>query len=225
MLAITESSSFAHSVDSTFLFIVGVSVFFLVLITALMITFVIKYSRKRNPVATNIHGNIPLEVAWTVIPTILVLVMFWYGWTGYKEMSEIPADAYVIDVQGQMWQWKFTYPNGVQTDSLFIPVNTPVKVNLKSIDVDHSFYVPAFRVKKDVIPGKQNTAWFKATDVGVFNLFCAEYCGMKHSYMITKVVVLSVNDFNSLLKKKETISSDSKSMDSTKTINDSTKTK
>lgn len=229
MLAIAQSSSYAHSVDNAFFFILGVSLFFLLLITVLMIVFVIKYNKKRNKKAVNIHGNIPLEIAWTVIPTLLVLVMFWYGWTGYKEMSEIPEDAYTIDIQGQMWLWKFKYPNGVQTDSLFIPVNTNIKVNLKSLDVNHSFYVPAFRIKKDVIPGRKNTAWFKATKEGVYNMFCAEYCGMKHSYMITKVVVLPVNDFNKLINSKAfvpkdtTTASDTTIANITNVTNDSTK--
>lgn len=227
MLAITESH-YAHTVDNIFLFIVGVSLFFLLLVTALMIIFVIKYNKKRNKRAVNIHGNVPLEIAWTVIPTLLVLVMFWYGWTGYKELSEIPDNAFVINVQGQMWQWKFKYPNGVQTDSLFVPVNTPIKIVLKSLDVNHSFYVPAFRVKKDAIPGRQNTTWFKAENEGVYNLFCAEYCGMKHSYMITKVVVMPGNDFNKLINSRAAVNQNNAAPDSTKgknVSNDSLKAK
>lgn len=228
MLAIS-TSSYAHSVDNTFIFIVSVSLFFLILVTFLMLYFVFRYSKKRNPKATNIHGNIPLEIAWTLIPTLLVLVMFWYGWTGYKELSTIPTNAYAIDVQGQMWRWKFQYPSGVQADSLFIPVNTPIKVNLKSIDVNHSFYIPAFRVKKDAIPGRQNVTWFKAPKEGVYNLFCAEYCGMNHSYMITKVIALPINDFNKWLIKRGEQSGenrqDSTKADSTTNKSDTTKTK
>ncbi len=188
-------SNFVESVDTTFAFIVAVSVFFLVLITGLMIYFVIKYNRKRNPKATNIHGNIPLEITWTVIPTILVLIMFWFGWEDYKQMVDIPDDAMTIDVTGQMWKWTFTYSNGVSTDSLFVPVDTPIKVKLHSTDVNHSFFIPAFKFKKDVIPNKENTAWFKPTKVGSYDLFCAEYCGLNHSYMITKVVVMPQDDF------------------------------
>jgi cytochrome c oxidase subunit 2 len=213
---IAQASNLVHAVDQTFFFIVGVSVFFLVLITGCMIYFVIRYSRKRNPKATNIHGNIPLEITWTVIPTILALVMFWFGWTDYKLESTPPADAYNIDVTGQMWHWTFKYPNGVEMDSLFLPLDKDIKVNIRSKDVNHSFFVPAFRVKKDAIPGRTNTAWFRTEKEGVYNLFCAEYCGMKHSYMITKVVVIPVNDFNALLNRKLNEMNSAASKDTTK---------
>jgi cytochrome c oxidase subunit II len=199
---IAQASNWVNEVDKTFFFIVGVSVFFLVLITTCMIYFVIRYSRKRNPKATNIHGNIPLEITWTVLPTMLALVMFWFGWTDYKQESAPPADAYNIDVTGQMWKWTFKYPNGLELDSLFLPLDKNIKVSIRSKDVNHSFYIPAFRVKKDAIPGRTNIAWFRTEKEGVYNYFCAEYCGMKHSYMITKVVVLPVNDFNALLNRR-----------------------
>ena len=196
------ASNFVNSTDSTFFFIVAVSVFFLVLITASMIYFVIKYNRKRNPKAKNIHGNIPLEVTWTVIPTILVLIMFWMGWAGYKNLADAPADAMNVDVTAQMWRWTFTYPNGVTADSLFVPLNKPVKVLLHSRDVNHSFFVPAFRVKKDVIPNRNNSAWFLADRAGTFDLFCAEYCGLNHSHMLSKVVVMPQDAFNSWLNSR-----------------------
>jgi cytochrome c oxidase subunit II len=212
---IAQASNWVNQVDKTFFFIVGVSVFFLVLITSCMVYFVIRYSRKRNPKATNIHGNIPLEITWTVIPTMLALVMFWFGWTDYKQESTPPADAYNIDVTGQMWKWTFKYPNGVELDSLYLPLEKNIKVNIRSKDVNHSFFVPAFRVKKDAIPGRTNIAWFRTEKEGVYNFFCAEYCGMRHSYMITKVVVLPVNDFNELLNKRLIVSRQSN--DSTNT--------
>ena len=196
------ASNFVNSTDTTFFFIVAVSVFFLVLITVSMIYFVIKYNRKRNPKAKNIHGNIPLEVTWTVIPTILVLIMFWMGWAGYKNLADAPADAMNVDVTAQMWRWSFTYPNGVTADSLFVPVNKPVKVLLHSRDVNHSFFVPAFRVKKDVIPNRNNSAWFLADKIGSFDLFCAEYCGLNHSHMLSKVIVMPQDSFNSWLNSR-----------------------
>jgi len=199
---LAQASNIAAYVDRTFIFIVSVSLFFLILITGLIIYFVIRYSRTRNPKATNIHGSVPLEITWTVIPTLLTLVMFWFGWTDYKYETEAPADSYNIEVYGQMWHWTFKYPNGVETDSLFLPLEKNIKVFIHSKDVDHSFYVPAFRVKKDAIPGRTNTAWFRTQKVGVYNLFCAEYCGLSHSYMITKVVVIPENDFNVLLNKR-----------------------
>jgi cytochrome c oxidase subunit II len=193
------ASNFVNSTDTTFFFIVAVSVFFLVVITFSMIFFVIKYSRKKHPKAKNIHGNIPLEITWTVIPTILVLIMFWMGWAGYKQLADAPADAMNVNVTAQMWRWTFQYPNGVTTDTLYVPVNKPVKVLLHSRDVNHSFFVPAFRVKKDVIPNRQNTAWFNADKQGTYDLFCAEYCGLNHSHMLSKVIVMPQDSFNNWL--------------------------
>lgn len=190
------ASSFIESVDGVFLFTIIVSVFFLVLITALMIGFVIKYSRKKNPKAVNIKGNTKLEILWTAIPTILVLIMFWYGWIGYLDMVNVPEDAMPVDVTAQMWSWKFKYSNGTETDSLYVPVNQPVKLNLKSNDVSHSFFVPAFRIKKDVYPGTERVVWFSATKIGKYDIACAEYCGLNHSYMYSKIHVLSQEDFD-----------------------------
>lgn len=192
-------SNFSQSVDTAFLFTLIVSIFFLVLITVLMIYFVIKYNRKRNPKATNVHSNTALEITWTVIPTILVLIMFWFGWTGYLEMRNIPENALTVDVTAQMWKWNFKYANGKQTDSLFVPVNQPVVLNLKSIDVNHAFYIPAFRIKKDVYPNQNRTVWFNAEEVGEYDIACAEYCGLNHSYMYSKIHVLPENDFNKWL--------------------------
>jgi cytochrome c oxidase subunit 2 len=203
------ASNFAHSVDSVFLFTLIVSVFFLVLITLLMIFFVIKYSRKRNPKATNIEGHVGLEILWTAIPTVLVLIMFWYGWIGYKEMEDIPDDALTVDVTAMMWNWKFKYDNGRETDSLYVPVNTPVVLNLRSSDVNHAFYIPAFRIKKDVYPGQDRKIWFEATNEGAFDIACAEYCGLQHSYMYSKIFVLSENDFNKWMNQEEQIQTDS----------------
>jgi cytochrome c oxidase subunit 2 len=189
-------SSFVDSVDGAFLFTLIVSVFFLLLNTSVMIFFIIKYSRKRNPKAKNIHGSTSLEITWTVIPTILVLLMFWYGWVGYVEMTEIPEDAMPINVTAQMWQWNFEYENGRQTDSLYVPVNKPVKLILNSHDVNHSFFIPAFRLKKDVLPGRERLAWFMAEEVGEYTIACAEYCGLHHSYMYSKVFVMPQEDFD-----------------------------
>jgi len=194
-----DASNFVQSVNNTFLFIVVVCVFFLVLITILMITFVIKYSSKKNKRAKNIEGNVLLEITWTVIPLALVMVMFYFGWTGYKQMTDIPNNAMVVNVYARMWSWSYKYQDGFKTDTLFCPVNKPVKVLLNSEDVDHSFYVPAFRVKKDVIPGRINTAWFLPTRVGSYEVYCAEYCGLNHSYMYSTVVVMTKEQYNNRL--------------------------
>lgn len=196
-----DISNFANSVDGTFLFTLIVSVFFLVLITVLMIFFVIKYSRKRNPKATNIHGNMFLEIAWTGIPTILVLIMFWYGWQGYKEMVNVPENAMPIDVTAQMWKWSFKYEDGKTTDSLYVPVNTPIKLTLHSNDVNHSFFIPAFRLKKDVFPNRERVAWFIAKETGEYDIACSEYCGLNHSYMYSKIFVLPEEEFKNWMYK------------------------
>jgi len=190
-----DVSNFVNSVDGTFLFTLIVSVFFLVLITFLMIFFVIKYSRKRNPKGTNIHGNMGLEIAWTAIPTILVLIMFWYGWQGYMEMVNVPEDAMQINVTAQMWNWSFQYEDGKITDTLYVPVNKPIKLILNSNDVNHSFFVPAFRVKKDVFPDRERVTWFIAEKTGAYDIACAEYCGLNHSYMYSKIIVLPEEEF------------------------------
>ena len=188
-------SNFIESVDGTFLFVLIVSVFFLVLITALMIFFVIKYNRKRNPKAVNVHSNLALEITWTVIPTILVLIMFWYGWVAYLDMADAPADSLKVDVTAQMWKWSFKYENGTTTDTLYVPVNKPVKLNLHSLDVNHALFIPAFRVKKDVLPGQDRFVWFESNEPGSYDIACAEYCGLNHSYMYSKVIVLPENEF------------------------------
>ena len=190
------ASNFSHNVDAVFLLTLVVSVFFLVLITGLMIYFVIKYNRKRNPKATNVHSNVALEITWTLIPTILVLIMFWYGWVGYVDMSEAPENTLNVDVTAQMWKWTFKYENGKTFDSLYVPVNKAVKLNLTSLDVTHAFYIPKFRIKKDVYPNQKRMIWFEAKELGDFDIACAEYCGLNHSYMYNKVKVVSEADFD-----------------------------
>ena len=197
-----EASSFVNETNTTFLIVVSICVFFLLLITVLMVVFVIKYNRKRNKRAVNIHGSTLLEVTWTVIPTLIVLVMFWLGWVGYKDLSTPPKGSMVVDITAQMWKWSFKYANGVQADSLYVPLNRNVEVRLHSIDVDHSFYVPAFRMKKDCIPSRTNIGWFRAEKLGTYQVFCAEYCGLNHSYMYSKVIVLTEDDFNKWLAEK-----------------------
>ena len=189
-------SSFVESVDGAFLFTIIVSGFFLALNTSLMLYFIFKYSRKRNSKAVNVHSNATLEVTWTIIPTILVLLMFWYGWVGYNEMVDIPEDAFPVEVTAQMWKRQFKYENGRQTDSLYVPVDTPVKLTFHSNDVNHSFFIPKFRLKKDVFPNKVRTAWFIASEVGEYDIACAEYCGMHHSYMYSKIFVMPKEEFN-----------------------------
>ncbi len=194
-----NASNFVEGVDFSLYFIVTISVIFLVGITAVMIYFVFRYSRKRNPVATNIKGSHTLEIIWTVVPTILVLFMFYYGWTGYKPMLNPPDDALEIDAIGQMWKWSFRYPDGKVSDTLVVELNQPVKLNLISKDVLHSLYIPEFRIKQDVVPGGDNFMWFIPQKIGKYDILCAEYCGQLHSYMLSAVKVVDKDAYNKWL--------------------------
>jgi cytochrome c oxidase subunit II len=182
-------------VDTTFIIIVSISVFFLLLIGIVMIFFVIKYNKKRNPNPLNITGNTKLEILWTVIPTLLALGMFFSGYAGFKNMRNAPEDSFTIKVIGRMWVWSFEYDNGKKSDTLYVPLSRPIKMEITSTDVNHSFYVPSFRVKEDAIPGRKNYLWFQPTAIGSYNIECAEYCGLSHSAMYSKVVVMPDKDF------------------------------
>lgn len=188
-------------VDSIMLYIVGVSLVFLVGITITMIYFVFKYHRKKNLEPKNIRGSILLETIWIIIPTIIALSMFFYGYQGYKLGKEIPEDAYYLDVVAKTWDWDFIYENGYNSDTLYVPLNKTIVLQMKSLDVNHSLYIPAFRIKQDVIPGKINELVFRTEKIGKYDIACAEYCGLNHSQMYTKVVILTENDFQNWLIK------------------------
>jgi cytochrome c oxidase subunit 2 len=141
------ASNFVEAVATAFVVILGISLFFLVGITVTMIYFVWRYNKKRNPKATPIEGNTTLEIVWTAIPTALVLVMFYFGWAGWKPMKETPPDAMRVKTTARMWSWSFEYENGKLSNKLVLPVNKPVVLDLVSVDVIHSLYIPAFRLK------------------------------------------------------------------------------
>jgi len=194
-----NASNFVEGVDFTLYLILGISIFFLVGITAVMVYFLFRYRKKKNPVATNIEHNNTLEIIWTVIPTILVLIMFWYGWTGYRPMLTAPKGAMEIDAIAQMWKWTFKYPDGKISDTLVVPINEPVKLNLISKDVLHALYIPAFRVKQDVVPGDEKMMWFTAQKLGTYDILCAEYCGQLHSYMLSSITVVERKNYDTWL--------------------------
>ena len=195
---ITQASNFVKGVDLTFLVILGISFFFLISLTIIMIVFIYKYNRKRHPVAKQIEGSTKLEIIWTVIPLLLTLLMFYFGWIGYKPMTKVPDDAMEVTVYGRMWNFSFEYENGKRTDTLFLPKDKPVKLNLVAMDVLHSLYIPAFRVKQDMVPGKENNfMWFEPQKEGTYELYCAEYCGLQHSYMYSYVNVMEDTAFQS----------------------------
>ncbi len=202
-------------VDNSFIFIVAISVILLVGITAVMIYFVFRYSEKNNPKPDqSITGNTTLEILWTVIPLILVLAMFFYGYEGFKEMRNIPPNAMLVKVTGKMWFWHFEYENKKTSDTLLVlPQGKDVRFDLMSADVNHSFYVPAFRTKEDCIPGRTNHMWFHTTNVGVYDIVCAEYCGMNHSYMLGKLKVVPEKEYLEWVSKIDSV----KKTDSLKT--------
>jgi len=191
-----------QAVDTAFYVIFGISAVMLAGITVAMIWMVWRYNRKRQPVPLSQKDhNLWLEVVWTVIPTVLVMLMFWYGWEGYLSLRRIPDDALEIGGTARMWSWQFTYANGKSADKLYVPVGRPVKIRLASMDVLHSFYVPAFRVKRDTVPGMTTWVWFVAEQPGSYDLFCAEYCGVAHSSMVTTVEALPAAEFQAWLER------------------------
>lgn len=200
----SELLTTVQAVDPVFIFIFGVCLVMLVGITAATVWFVFRYRRSRCPEPTSeVAGSLWLEVLWTALPTLIVLAMFYYGWAGYLTLRKVPAGAFPVTAVARMWSWSFQYPNGKTSSKLYVPVGKPVKVNLVSRDVIHGFYLPAFRVKRDVVPGMQNYAWFVAPKAGVYDLFCSQYCGTSHSAMVTSVHALPQEDFDSWLNKSE----------------------
>jgi len=191
-----DPSNFVRGVDTAFMIILGISLFFLVSITAVMIYFLYRYNQKRNPKAKQIKGSTTLEAIWTIVPTILVLIMFYFGWAGWKPMKNPPEDAMRIKSVARMWVFNFEYGNGKRTDTLYVPQGQPVVLDLVSLDVIHSLYIPAFRVKEDMVPGKEKVMWFQSDKPGKYDLFCTEYCGLQHSYMYTSVVVMPPDEFD-----------------------------
>jgi cytochrome c oxidase subunit 2 len=185
------ASTIAGDVDAVYGFVFWICVFFFVLNVGVMTFFVVRY-RRRNEMETTprITHNNALEIAWSVGPVFLLVIMFFWGFDKYMKMRVPPADAMEIHVTAQRWSWSFTYPDGTVTNNLGVRVNHPVKLVMNSKDVIHSFFVPAFRQKMDVIPNRYTTTWFEPTKVGVFPVYCTEYCGTGHSAMLSEVHVL-----------------------------------
>ncbi len=193
---ITQASNFVQGVDRAFLIILGISFLFLIGLTVVMLVFIFKYNKKRNPKPTQIEGSLKLELLWTIIPFLLTMFMFYIGWAGWKPMHNPPKDAMEITVYGRMWNFSFEYENGKRTDTLYLPKDKAIKLNLVAMDVLHSLYIPAFRVKQDMVPEKKdNFMWFVPQKVGEYELFCAEYCGLQHSYMYNTVKVMEDSSF------------------------------
>ncbi len=191
-----ETSNFVADVDATFAIVFWASVILFVGIVVAMVYFMFRYHHTRHQDAEDIDGHLGLELTWTIVPTILVLAFFYFGMIGYEKMERVPDGAMAVETTGRMWSWAFKYENGIETDTLYVPVGMPVHLKMKSEDVIHSFYIPSFRIKKDVVPGIKTGMWFTAEQAGVYDVFCAEYCGDKHSYMLTKVKAVAREQFD-----------------------------
>ena len=192
------ASTFDH-VDGLFYFTYAVCIFFFVLITGVLLYSVVVYRRKTpdQPAASNVTHNTPLEVVWTVIPLIIVMVMFAWGFKGSLDMTNVPHGARQYKATAKQWNWTFSYPNDpVQSyGELWLEVGKPASFLLESTDVLHAFYMPAMRVKRDVVPGRYQRVWFQPTEIGEYHLFCAEYCGNDHSKMYAKVHVVDAAEY------------------------------
>ncbi|UOD34548.1 cytochrome c oxidase subunit II [Deferribacteraceae bacterium V6Fe1] len=199
--------SAVNKVDFAFILIYSIAVIVLLGITFAMVYFLFKYNKKRHPEPADIKGNLFAEILWTVIPTIIFMGMFFVGWDSFVALRTVPKNAIEITVEGKMWSWKFTYPNGKVDKELYVPLNTPVKLNITSADVIHSFYVPAYRIKIDAVPGLTTYAWFNPDKKGDYDILCAEYCGVRHAYMLSKVHVVDKEDYAKFIsgKKEKTV--------------------
>jgi len=190
-----QASSASGSIDQIFLISAAICTAFLLLVTFFIVYFSIRYSRSRNPEPVDVCDNTPLEVVWTIVPLVLFLVMFYFGWTNFRVMRHPPADALEVQVSARQWAWSFKYPNGKQTDELYLALGRPVKLVTHTLDVIHGFFIPAFRVKTDVVPGKANFVWFIPWLLGDFDIQCTVICGVNHSAMLSMVHVLPEDDF------------------------------
>jgi cytochrome c oxidase subunit 2 len=190
-----DASNYVSTFNTAFYSIAGVSLLLLIGLTVVMLSFVFRFNKKKHKTAIQNEGNTKLEIAWTVIPILLALMMFYFGWEGWKPMNKPPKDGMTITTTARMWSFSFLYENGKESTDLVVPVNTPIKINLISVDVIHSLFIPAYRIKSDIVPGRQKVMWFIPEREGDYDLYCAEYCGLRHSYMKSMVKVLSKEKF------------------------------
>ncbi len=197
-----RASTTAPEVDWLFHFILAISAFFFVLILGLTLFFVIRYRRREGagPSKTS-PVYLPLELTWTIIPVIVVILIFWWSFKSYMNLRTPPEGAYEIQVTGQRWSWQFAYQNGYVDGDLHVPADVPVRLVMSSQDVIHSLFVPAFRLKMDAVPGRYTEAWFQADLPGEYPLLCAEYCGTGHSTMTATAIVHPPGEFEKWLEK------------------------
>lgn len=191
-----RASSYANNVDALYIFLIAVTGFFTLLVFAMVAFFALKYRQRPGREATQIEGSLALEATWTLIPFGIFMIMFVWGASIYMNESQPPKNAMDVFVVGKQWMWKLQHPEGVrEINQLHVPVGRDVRLTMISQDVIHSFFVPAFRIKTDVLPGRYTTLWFHPIKTGHYHLFCAEYCGTSHSAMIGEVVVMEPMEY------------------------------
>jgi cytochrome c oxidase subunit 2 len=197
------ASTLAEDVDGLFFFILAITLFFTLLIAAMIFIFMVKYRRRSNADRPqHIHGSLKLELVWTIIPLLIALGIFVWGARVFVVWATPPDDAMEVYVVGRQWMWHIQHTGGQrEINQLHVPVGKPVKVTLASQDVIHSFFIPAFRLHRDAIPGRYTTAWFQATKTGRYRLYCSEYCGTNHSSMIGEVVVMDAEAYREWLSR------------------------
>lgn len=192
-----------RNVDRTFIYIIGISLVLLTVITAIMIYFVIRYRESRNPVSSDIRGNWPLELAWTVIPLIIAMSMFYLGWQSFLGLRNVPPGALNIDVQAMQFAYVFKYPNNKLSEGLcVVPLGRPVKFTITSEDVIHGFYLPTFRIKIDAIKGIKTYTWLYADKIGDYHIVCTQFCGTGHADMNALLRIVPSVEYEEWLRKK-----------------------
>jgi len=191
-----EASTIAPWMDALYFFLLGMTVTGVALVLAIVITFSLRYRKSVHPVATQIEGSTLLEATWTIIPLGIFLVTFVWGALLYFRIYNPPTNAMNIYIVGKQWMWKAEHPGGQhEINALHVPTGQPIQLTMISQDVFHSFSIPDFRIKREVIPGRYSTVWFEATTPGTYHIFCTQYCGTNHSVMIGEVTVLSPDDY------------------------------
>jgi cytochrome c oxidase subunit II len=196
----SEAFNFATYIDNTFLFLIGIALFLIIGITVTMIFFAILYNKKRHPKAIQIKDNIVIEISWTIVPLILVSLLFYFGYEVFMPKRDIPRDAIQIKVTAKISNWTFEYDNGkLSNDTLVIPLNKPVSLNLLSPDVAHSFYIPALKVKEEIVPGVPSNIWFKAERPGIYEIISVDYRDFRYSYLKGFIKIITEKEYNNWL--------------------------
>ena len=196
-----SASTLSDKVDALYFYLSGVTIFFTLLISGVLIFFVIKYRRRTAyEIPRPVAGSHKLETLWSVIPFLIAMSMFVWGAQLYFQQSKVPKNAVEIYVVGKQWMWKIQHTTGQrEINELHVPAGRKVKLIMTTEDVIHDFFIPAFRIKSDVVPGRYTTLWFEPTQPGTYHLFCAEYCGMNHSGMRGSVIVMGATEFDDWL--------------------------